>query len=143
MDIEIPENVVNPALYKEAFKMAQESYDRPSAYRSMYIVRKYKDLGGQYKDVKHIGCSSFLRAAGGATKSCSNHSTSRSPLFAHFPNPSTGRNEENARARSRSRCSRLSPSSHRLTLFLRTRRRETWVSVGGWTLTLACTIAIF
>jgi hypothetical protein len=52
MDIQIPDNVVNPALYREAFKMALESYDRPSAYRSMYIVRKYKDLGGQYKDVK-------------------------------------------------------------------------------------------
>ena len=49
-DIKIPDNVVHPNLYKEAFKQARESYDRPSAYRSMFIVRKYKDLGGKYKD---------------------------------------------------------------------------------------------
>ena len=49
-DIKIPDNVVHPNIYKEAFKQAEESYDRPSAYRSMYIVRRYKDLGGKYKD---------------------------------------------------------------------------------------------
>lgn len=51
-DIKIPDNVKNPELYKEAFKLAKISYDRPSAYRSMYIVRKYKELGGEYKDDK-------------------------------------------------------------------------------------------
>ena len=48
----LPKNIDNPELYKEAFKIAKETYDRPSAYRSMFIVRKYKELGGEYKNGK-------------------------------------------------------------------------------------------
>lgn len=48
-DIKVPKGVLNPTLYKEAFKIANETYDRPSAYKSMYIVRKYKELGGKYE----------------------------------------------------------------------------------------------
>ena len=51
-DIKIPDNVKNPELYKEAFKIAKITYDRPSAYRSMFITRKYKELGGEYKGSK-------------------------------------------------------------------------------------------
>ena len=49
-NIKIPKNVENKALYKEAYKIAENTYDRPSAYRSMYMVKKYREMGGRYKD---------------------------------------------------------------------------------------------
>jgi hypothetical protein len=39
-------------LYEKAKKMADEIYKKPSAYKSGYIVKKYKELGGTYKDDK-------------------------------------------------------------------------------------------
>jgi len=44
----IPENVINKSLYKKAKKIADETYKRPSAYKSMFIVKKYQELGGKY-----------------------------------------------------------------------------------------------
>jgi hypothetical protein len=37
-------------LYEKAKKIADEKYDKPSAYKSGFIVKTYKDLGGKYKD---------------------------------------------------------------------------------------------
>jgi hypothetical protein len=37
-------------LYAKVKKMADEIYKKPSAYKSGYIVKKYKELGGTYKD---------------------------------------------------------------------------------------------
>ena len=34
--------------YKKAKKIADETYSRPSAYKSMFISRKYKELGGKF-----------------------------------------------------------------------------------------------
>lgn len=45
----IPDNVNNPSLYKKARKLADEKYEKHSAYKSGYIVKKYKELGGTYK----------------------------------------------------------------------------------------------
>ena len=39
-------------LYAKAKKMADEIYKKPSAYKSGYIVKKYKELGGTYTDDK-------------------------------------------------------------------------------------------
>jgi hypothetical protein len=39
---------INNDLYKKARKMADKIYNRPSAYKSGYIVKKYKELGGRY-----------------------------------------------------------------------------------------------
>lgn len=36
------------ALYERVRKMADKIYDRPSAYKSGFIVKKYKELGGEY-----------------------------------------------------------------------------------------------
>ena len=44
----IPENVIDVDLYKQALKIADESYKRHSAYKSMFVVRAYKSLGGTY-----------------------------------------------------------------------------------------------
>ena len=48
----IPDNVWDKDKYREAIKAADESYKVPSAYKSMYIVRKYKELGGEYSKSK-------------------------------------------------------------------------------------------
>jgi len=47
------DNIVDKDLYKKAKKKADETYDRHSAYKSMYIQKVYKDLGGRYKGKKN------------------------------------------------------------------------------------------
>jgi hypothetical protein len=42
--------VDNPVIYAEAKKIADAIYDEPSAYKSGYIVRLYKDMGGTYTE---------------------------------------------------------------------------------------------
>lgn len=54
-EIKVPKNVVNRALYIEAKKSADEVYKRHSAYKSMYIGKKYKELGGTYRDKDEKG----------------------------------------------------------------------------------------
>jgi len=49
----IPDNVLNPQLYRKAKKEADQRFKRPtSAYKSMYISKKYQELGGKYKGKK-------------------------------------------------------------------------------------------
>lgn len=52
--MEVPENVLNPVLYRRARKIADETYKRNSAYKSMFIQKKYQDLGGKYKGKKNM-----------------------------------------------------------------------------------------
>tara|TARA_R110002096_G_scaffold97890_1_gene218142 strand:+ start:330 stop:893 length:564 start_codon:yes stop_codon:yes gene_type:complete len=47
-DDNIPDNVLDPDLYREAQAQANESYSEHSAYKSMFLVRMYKKLGGEY-----------------------------------------------------------------------------------------------
>ena len=53
----IPKNVKNPNLYLKAKKEADEKFDeKTSAYKSMWIVKRYKELGGEYiSDKKEKG----------------------------------------------------------------------------------------
>ena len=37
-------------LYAKVKKMADQIYEKPSAYKSGFIVKKYKELGGEYID---------------------------------------------------------------------------------------------
>lgn len=46
---EYPEFVKSPKLWDEARKQADDVYARPSAYKSMYISKVYKRIGGKYK----------------------------------------------------------------------------------------------
>lgn len=41
--------ILDPKLYAKARKMADKVYKKPSAYKSGYIVKTYKDLGGRYR----------------------------------------------------------------------------------------------
>lgn len=40
----------DPKLYEKAKKIVYAQYDKPSAYRSGALVKKYKEMGGTYKD---------------------------------------------------------------------------------------------
>lgn len=42
----------NPKLYEQVKKYADTIYSKPSAYKSGFIVKKYKELGGEYIDDK-------------------------------------------------------------------------------------------
>ena len=42
--------ILNPDLYEKARKLADEISRKPSAYKSGYKVKKYKELGGKYGD---------------------------------------------------------------------------------------------
>ena len=44
--------VLDKELYKKAKQKADEIYEKPSAYKSGYIVKTYKKLGGRYADDK-------------------------------------------------------------------------------------------
>jgi len=43
------ENILNPKIYEKARKIADKKYERHSAYKSMFINKTYKELGGKYK----------------------------------------------------------------------------------------------
>ncbi len=52
------EGIDNPDLYEKAKQIADKTYSKPSAYKSGFIVQKYKQLGGTYsgkKENKGIG----------------------------------------------------------------------------------------
>jgi len=41
---------LNKELYKKAKRIADETYKKASAYKSGFIIKKYKELGGKYAD---------------------------------------------------------------------------------------------
>jgi len=42
--------ILDESLYNKAKKLADEKYKKPSAYKSGFIVKTYKEFGGRYKD---------------------------------------------------------------------------------------------
>ena len=42
--------VLDADLYEKAKEIADAKYKKPSAYKSGFIVKTYKELGGRYKD---------------------------------------------------------------------------------------------
>jgi hypothetical protein len=48
--MDIPDNIINKKLYIKAKEEADKIYKRPtSAYKSMWISKKYQEMGGKYK----------------------------------------------------------------------------------------------
>ena len=39
-------------LYEKVKKMADQKYEKPSAYKSGWLVKKYKEMGGEYSGKK-------------------------------------------------------------------------------------------
>lgn len=50
--MDIPENVVNKALYKKVKEESDKIYKRPGLYRSAWIVKEYVARGGKYTTPK-------------------------------------------------------------------------------------------
>lgn len=51
--MKIPDNVLHPTLYRKAFNKVSQVYGKQtSAYRSMSIVKTYKNMGSKYKASK-------------------------------------------------------------------------------------------
>jgi len=53
-------NILNPILYKKAKEIADNTYKKNGAYKSMFIVKKYKQLGGKYKEDKKNNTGRWL-----------------------------------------------------------------------------------
>jgi len=54
--------VLNPEIYQKAKEIADATYSKPSAYKSGFLVKKYKELGGLYGDKKpSAGLSSWFK----------------------------------------------------------------------------------
>ena len=43
------ENAIDKSLYRKAKEIADATYKRPSAYKSMFISKKYMEMGGKFK----------------------------------------------------------------------------------------------
>ena len=56
------ENAIDKNLYLKAKKIADATYKRPSAYKSMFISKKYMELGGKFKGKSKGKLSSWLRS---------------------------------------------------------------------------------
>ena len=48
----MPSIPIDTGLYEKAKKIVYSQYTKPSAYRSGALVKKYKELGGRYKDTQ-------------------------------------------------------------------------------------------
>jgi hypothetical protein len=46
--------ILNPKLYEQVKKRANKIYKKPSAYKSGWIVKTYKDLGGKYANNRTV-----------------------------------------------------------------------------------------
>lgn len=42
--------ILNPDIYKKAKEIADQTFEKHGAYKSAFLVKKYKELGGKYKD---------------------------------------------------------------------------------------------
>lgn len=59
--MDIPENVVNKALYKKVKEESDKIYKRPGLYRSAWIVKEYVARGGKYTTTKVDSNSEGIR----------------------------------------------------------------------------------
>lgn len=64
MRMRVPDNILNKELYVKARKIADKVHERHSAYKSMYISKKYKELGGKYK----TEINKVTKSKGGVTR---------------------------------------------------------------------------
>lgn len=50
--MDIPERYLNKDIYRKAKKVADNTYEKPSAYKSAFLVREYKRMGGKLRNTK-------------------------------------------------------------------------------------------
>ena len=63
IDIHSGEGINNYNLYKRAKQIADKTYKKPSAYKSGFIIKKYKELGGTFSGdkPKNIGIERWFK----------------------------------------------------------------------------------
>lgn len=49
---QVPKQYKNPSIYKRAKAKADKKFDKPSAYKSGFLVQEYKRMGGKYEGKK-------------------------------------------------------------------------------------------
>ena len=53
--MDIPKNVMNPKLYRKAKDIANDKFGKgTSLYKSAFLVKTYKDIGGKYSGEKKV-----------------------------------------------------------------------------------------
>jgi hypothetical protein len=62
----VPDNVLNPVLYRKAKAEADVKYARPGLYKSAWLVKRYTELGGKYSGTKpkNTGVNRWLKSEG-------------------------------------------------------------------------------
>lgn len=61
--MKIPERYLDADLYRKSKTKADASYEKPSAYKSAFLVKTYKELGGRLKEEKKpSGLTRWARA---------------------------------------------------------------------------------
>lgn len=59
---EVPDNVLNPSLYRKARKIADEKYEKHGLFKSSFLVKTYKEMGGKYSGKKNTeGITRWLK----------------------------------------------------------------------------------
>ena len=56
--MKFPKNIINKSKYLKAKKQADNTYKTHSIYKSMYIQKIYKELGGKYRRLGTTGSTS-------------------------------------------------------------------------------------
>lgn len=59
--MEVPTKYKNPSIYKKVKANADKKFDKPSAYKSGFIVQEYKRLGGKFSGVKEKELNKAIR----------------------------------------------------------------------------------
>ena len=62
--MDVPDNVLNPELYRKAKKEADEKYKKHGLYKSAWLVKRYTELGGKYSGTrpKNTGINRWLKS---------------------------------------------------------------------------------
>ena len=59
--MDVPQRYLNKDIYKKAKKDADATYKKPSAYKSAYLVKRYKELGGKLMSNKPTGLKRWFQ----------------------------------------------------------------------------------
>ena len=62
--MDIPDNVLNPVLYRKAKQEADAKYKKHGLYKSSWMVKRYTELGGKYSGTKpkNTGVNRWLKS---------------------------------------------------------------------------------
>ena len=59
--MEVPTRYLNKDIYRKAKREADSTYKKPSAYKSAYLVKRYKELGGKLASNKPTALTKWFQ----------------------------------------------------------------------------------